>query len=66
MPETVGLPLRVTDVGGARIFPMVATRQVARGIKLFEIRAPRIAKKQRPGQFVIVHLYDTGERVALT
>ena len=48
------------------MFPIVATRQVARGIKLFEIKAPRIAKKQRPGQFVIVRLDDTGERVPLT
>ena len=29
------------------MFPIVATRHVARGIKLFEIKAPRIAKKQR-------------------
>ncbi len=48
------------------MFPIVATRQVARGIKLFEIKAPRIAKKQRPGQFVIIRLNDTGERVPLT
>jgi ferredoxin--NADP+ reductase len=48
------------------MFPIVATRQVARGIKLFEIKAPRIAKKQKPGQFVILRLDDTGERVPLT
>jgi ferredoxin/flavodoxin---NADP+ reductase len=48
------------------VFPIVAARPVARGIKLFEIKAPRIAKKQRPGQFVIVRLDDTGERVPLT
>ena len=48
------------------MFPIVATRQVARGIKLFEIKAPRIAKKQRPGQFVIVRLDDAGERIPLT
>ena len=48
------------------MFPIVATRPVARGIKLFEIKAPRIAKKQRPGQFVIVRLDESGERVPLT
>jgi len=48
------------------MFPIVATRHVARGIKLFEIKAQRIAKKQRPGQFVIVRLNDTGERIPLT
>src|SRR5450755_4190525 len=66
MPQTFGsVPDRI-DGGGLRMFPIVATRQVARGIKLFEIKAPRIAKKQRPGQFVIVRLNDTGERVPLT
>lgn len=48
------------------MFLIVAARPVARGIKLFELKAPRIAKKQRPGQFVIVRLDDTGERVPLT
>src|SRR5215467_4830441 len=48
------------------VFPIVAARSLARNIKLFEIKAPRIAKKQRPGQFVIVRLNETGERVPLT
>src|SRR5271165_6825760 len=65
-PQTAGSLLSRIDGRGLRMFPIVATRQVARGIKLFEIKAPRIAKKQRPGQFVIVRLDDTGERVPLT
>ena len=48
------------------MFPIVVARPLARGIKLFEIKAPRIAKKQRPGQFVIVRLDDIGERIPLT
>ena len=48
------------------MFPIVAARPLARNIKLFEIKAPRITRKQRPGQFVIVRLDDTGERVPLT
>ncbi len=48
------------------MFPIVAAQPLARGIKLFEIKAPRIAKKQRPGQFVIIRLDDTGERIPLT
>lgn len=48
------------------MFPIVAARPLARGIKLFEVKAPRIAKKERPGQFVIVRLDDTGERIPLT
>lgn len=30
------------------------------------IEAPRIARKHRPGQFVIVRIYDKGERIPLT
>ena len=30
------------------------------------IEAPRIAKKQRPGQFVIIRVNETGERIPLT
>ena len=48
------------------MFPVVAARPPARNIKLFEIKARRIARKQRPGQFVIIRLDDTGERVPLT
>jgi ferredoxin--NADP+ reductase len=45
---------------------IVEARPLARGIKLFVIKAPRIAKKQKPGQFVIVRLDDCGERIPLT
>ncbi len=33
---------------------------------LFELEAPRIAKKAEPGQFVIVRTDEEGERVPLT
>jgi ferredoxin--NADP+ reductase len=39
---------------------------IAPGIKRFVIEAPRIARKQRPGQFVILRLYEQGERIPLT
>ncbi|MHA1211631.1 MAG: sulfide/dihydroorotate dehydrogenase-like FAD/NAD-binding protein, partial [Candidatus Heimdallarchaeota archaeon] len=32
----------------------------------FDVRAPIIAKKAKPGQFVIVRLTETGERIPLT
>lgn len=35
-------------------------------IKQFVIEAPRIARKQRPGQFVILRVHDQGERIPLT
>ena len=48
------------------MFEILEARPLARGIKLFVIRAPRIARKQKPGQFVIVRLDDCGERIPLT
>jgi ferredoxin--NADP+ reductase len=35
-------------------------------IKLMEIKAPRVANKAKPGQFVIVRMNETGERIPLT
>jgi ferredoxin--NADP+ reductase len=48
------------------VFEIVEARPLARGIKLFVIKAPRIARKQMPGQFVILRLDDCGERIPLT
>src|SRR5271165_1043618 len=39
---------------------------LAPGIKRFEIEAPRIAHKYKPGQFVILRIYEQGERIAIT
>ena len=48
------------------MFRIVNARELGTGIKLFEIEAPRIARKQRPGQFVILRLHENGERIPLT
>lgn len=48
------------------MYEILEARPLARGIKLFVIKAPRIAHKQKPGQFVIVRLDDCGERIPLT
>jgi ferredoxin--NADP+ reductase len=48
------------------MFRILRTRALGRNIKLFEIEAPRIAHKQKPGQFVILRLHDRGERIPLT
>jgi ferredoxin/flavodoxin---NADP+ reductase len=48
------------------VYEIVEARPLARGIKLFTIKAPRIARKQNPGQFVIVRLDESGERIPLT
>jgi ferredoxin--NADP+ reductase len=39
---------------------------LATDVKLFRILAPRIARKQKPGQFVILRVHEQGERIPLT
>lgn len=48
------------------MFNIVHAEFLAPGIKRFVIEAPRIARKQKPGQFVIVRIYEEGERIPLT
>jgi ferredoxin--NADP+ reductase len=48
------------------VFKIVHAEFIAPGIKRFVIEAPRIARKHKPGQFVIVRLYEQGERIPLT
>jgi ferredoxin--NADP+ reductase len=48
------------------VFKIVHAEFIAPGIKRFMIEAPRIARKQRPGQFVIIRIHEEGERIPLT
>ncbi len=48
------------------MFKILNAQFIAPGIKRFIIEAPRIARKHKPGQFVIVRLYEEGERIPLT
>jgi ferredoxin--NADP+ reductase len=48
------------------MYRIVEARSVGRNIKQFVIEAPRIARKQQPGQFVILRLHEKGERIPLT
>jgi ferredoxin/flavodoxin---NADP+ reductase len=48
------------------VFKIIHAAFIAPGIKRFIIEAPRIAKKQKPGQFVILRLCEQGERIPLT
>jgi ferredoxin--NADP+ reductase len=48
------------------LFTILDAEFIAPGIKRFLIEAPRIARKQQPGQFVIVRIHEEGERVPLT
>lgn len=48
------------------MFKILDKRELAAGIFLMEIEAPRVARSARPGQFVIVRVGETGERIPLT
>lgn len=41
-------------------------RTLAPGVQLYEIKAPLVARKAEPGQFVIIRLDEKGERIPLT
>ena len=48
------------------MFKVIHAQFLAPGIKRFVIEAPRIARKQKPGQFVILRIYEEGERIPVT
>lgn len=48
------------------MFPITATRDLGPNVRELTLVAPRIAKKQQPGQFVILRLHEYGERIPLT
>jgi ferredoxin--NADP+ reductase len=48
------------------VFRIVEARAAGLNIRQFTIAAPRIARKQRPGQFVILRVKEHGERIPLT
>ena len=48
------------------MFEIVKKTILADKVHLFEVKAPRIAKKAEPGQFVIVRRADNCERIPLT
>jgi ferredoxin--NADP+ reductase len=47
-------------------FPVVAAEPLAPTLTRLEVRAPLVARKWRPGQFVIVRTDENGERIPLT
>jgi len=48
------------------MYKILEARPAGFKIKQFVIEAPRIARKQKPGQFLILRLHDKGERIPLT
>ena len=48
------------------MFEIVDRKQLVPGIVSITVRAPDIARAHRPGQFVILRIDETGERIPLT
>jgi len=48
------------------LYKVLLREDLAPGIHLFKMAAPAVAKKARPGQFVVVRLDERGERIPLT
>jgi ferredoxin/flavodoxin---NADP+ reductase len=48
------------------MYKIVSAEFLSHDIKRFEIEAPLIAKKRKPGQFIVLRLTEKGERVPLT
>ncbi len=48
------------------MYDILRAEKLAENIYLFDVRAPRVAKKCLPGQFVIVKTDEAGERIPLT
>lgn len=48
------------------MYKILEERFLSPDVKLFKIYAPRVAKKQLPGQFIILRVHEQGERIPLT
>ena len=48
------------------MYEIVGKRELAPKIMLFEVNAPEMAEKARPGQFLIIIIDEKGERLPLT
>jgi ferredoxin--NADP+ reductase len=53
-------------VEGTEMVKILKVEELAPGIKLMELSAPLIAQKVKPGQFVVLRIYEEGERIPLT
>jgi len=48
------------------LYKILLKQDLVPGIHLFKIAAPSVAKKARPGQFVVIRIDERGERIPVT
>ena len=64
----LGIPVYNADLQARKLMSkpeIVEARWLAPEVKLFRIRAPLIARKRQPGQFVIIRVTESGEGVGV-
>jgi NAD(P)H-flavin reductase len=48
------------------VFEILENTTLAPGIKFLEVKAPEVAQKIKPGQFIMLRIHHRGERIPLT
>lgn len=48
------------------LYKIIKAESIGSSINMFEVEAPKIAKKAQAGQFIILRLHETSERIPLT
>ena len=48
------------------MYPIIEKKVLSENVKLMKIKAPLVAKKAEPGQFIILRIDEKGERIPLT
>ena len=56
--------MHATSAGG--LFEVLEAKNLAPDVRYLKVRAPKIARRRKPGQFVIVRASVDGERIPLT
>ena len=48
------------------MYKILERQDLVAGIHLFKVEAPNVAKKAKPGQFIVIRIDEKGERIPLT
>ena len=60
------LPARAVPDDHRRVFRILVKKPLGENVNLFEVEAPRVARRHRAGQFVMVRPHASSERIPLT
>ena len=61
------LQLKLDVLGGKKqVYKILLKQDLVADVHLFKVEAPAVAKKARPGQFIVIRIDERGERIPLT